>query len=165
VEVVAAKPTPKATPTPQPTPPLHWPSLIFATLRFVLLGIVFPLTAIHLWIAVAGGGFRTLFRDGVKYFFKRIGSTLVRAFSPDSVLIYGLGLIIFFVLPYVALVPTFKLNGNKTEFAFFVLRLLLSLLFSLVGWVITLTALARTVPGVPPEVSAPAVAQPTEAAA
>jgi hypothetical protein len=165
VEVVAAKPTPKATPTPQPTPPLHWPSLIFATLRFVLLGIVFPLTAIHLWITVAGGGFRTLFRDGVKYFFKRIGSTLVRAFSPDSVLIYGLGLIIFFVLPYVALVPTFKLNGNKTEFAFFVLRLLLSLLFSLVGWVITLTALARTVPGVPPAVSAPAVAQPTEAAA
>lgn len=167
VEVVAAKPTPKATPTPQPTPPLHWPSLIFATLRFVLIGIVFPLATIHLWIAVAGGGVRNPFRDGVKSFFKRIGSALARAFSTDSVLIYGLGLIIFFVLPYVALVPIFKLNGNKTEFAFFVLRLLLSLLFSLVGWVITLTALARARarPGLPPEVSAPAVAQPTEAAA
>src|SRR4030095_10676570 len=165
VKVVAANPTPKATPSPQPTPPLHWPSLIFATLRFVLLGIWFPLTAIHLWTAVAGDGFRTLFRDGVKSFFKRIASTLARAFSPDSVLIYGFGLIIFFVLPYLALVPTFKLNGNKTEFAFFGLRLLLSLLFSLVGWVITLTALARARPGLPPEVSTPTVAQPTEAAA
>ena len=166
VEVLpASQAAPPTTQTPLPTPPLHWPSLIFTTLRFVLLGVAFPLATIHLWIAVAGGGFRTLFKDGVKSLFKRIGSALARAFSPDSVLVYGLGLIIFFVLPYVTLVPTFKLNGNKTEFAFFGLRLLLSFLFSLVGWVITLTALARTVPGLPPEVSAPAVAHPTEAAA
>ena len=150
---------------PPPIPPLHWPSLIFATLRFVLLGIAFPLTTIHLWIAVAGGGFRTLFRDGVKSFFKRMGSALAHAFSPNSVLLYGLGLIIFFVLPYVTLVPTFKLNGNKTEFAFFGLRLLLAFLFSLVGWVITLNALTRTVTDSPSEVSVPGVAQPTEAAA
>jgi hypothetical protein len=166
VEVVAAnQATPKATPTPLPTPPLHWPSLIFATLRFALLGVAFPLTTIHLWIAVAGDGFRTLFRDGAKSFFKRIASALARAFSSDSVLIYSLGLILFFVLPYVMLVPKFTIKGNKTEFVVFGLRLLLSFLFSLVGWVITLTALARGVPGSPPEVSAPAVARATEAAA
>ena len=170
VEVLAVKPAvplhaPTPLPTPLPTPPLHWPSVTFATLRFLLLGVVFPLTATHLWIAVAGGGFRTLFRDGAKSLFKRIGVALARAFSPDSVFVYGLGLIIFFVLPYVALVPVFKLNGNKTEFAFFVLRLVLSFLFSLIGWVITLSALARTVSVLPPEVSAPTVARPTEAAA
>ena len=170
VEVLPTKPpahatTAKPLPTPLPNPPLHWPSLTFATLRFVLLGVVFPLTMIHLWIAVAGGGFRTQFSDGVKSFFRRIGSALARAFSPDSVLVYGLGLIIFFVLPYLSLVPMFKLNGNKTEFAFFGLRLLLAFVFSLVGWVITLNALARTAPGLPPAVSTPAVAQPTEAAA
>lgn len=166
VEVVATnQATPQTTPTPPPTPPLHWPSLFFTTLRFVLLGVVFPLATIHLWIAVAGGGVRTLFRDGAKSFFKRIGSALTRAFSPDSVLIYGLGLIVFFVLPYVALVPTFTIKGNKTEFVVFGLRLLLSFLFSLVGWVITLTALARAVPGSPPEVSAPVVEHPTEATA
>jgi len=136
--------------------------LIFATLRFVLWGVACPLAAIHVWIAVAGEG---LFRDGAKSFFKRVGSALARAFSPDSVLVYGLGLIIFFVLPYLSLVPMFKLNGNKTEFAFFGLRLLLAFVFSLVGWVITLNALARTAPGLPPAVSTPAVAQPTEAAA
>ena len=166
VEVLPAnQPTQLTTPTPPTTPPLHWPTLIFATLRFMLLGVAFPLTSIHLWTTVADGGFRTLFTDGVKCFFTRTGSALARAFSPDSVLVYGLGLIIFFVLPYVTLVPTFTVNGNKTEFAFFSLRLLLSFLFSLIGWVITLSSLTRYVHGWPPVVSAPAVAHPTEAAA
>ncbi len=161
--VVAVPPVDKVAP---PAPPaLHWPGLFFTTLRFVLLGVAFPLATIHLWIAVAGGQLRTLFRDGAKSFFKRIGLALARAFSSHSVLIYGLGLIIFVVLPYVTLVPTFTIKGNKTEFVVFVLRLLLSFLFSLIGWVITLTALARTVPSLPPEVSAPAVAHPAEAAA
>jgi hypothetical protein len=161
--VVQAPPVKQA--APPTTPPLHWPSLIFTTLRFVLWGVAFPLATIHLWIAIAGGELRPLFSDGAKSFLKRIGSALARAFSPDSVLIYGLGLIIFFVLPYVILVPTFTINSNKMEFAVFVLRLLLSFLFSLIGWVLTLTAFARTVPALPPEISAPAVAQPTESAA
>lgn len=151
---------------PPTTPPLHWPSLIFATLRFVLWAVAFPLATIHLWIAVAGGGFRTLFSDGAKSFFKRIGSALARAFSPDSVLIYGLGLIIFFVLPYVILVPEFRINGNKLEFAVFGLRLLLAFLFSLIGWVLTLSTLARALPGSPDEVLAASdVALPTESVA
>jgi hypothetical protein len=148
-----------ATPT---APPLHWPSLIFATLRFVLWGVAFPLATIHLWIAIAGGELRTLF---AKSSFKRIASALARAFSPDSVLVYGLGLIIFFVLPYVILVPTFRLNGNKTEFAFFSLRLLLSFVFSLVGWVLTLTTFTKAMANSPTEVSTPAVAHPAESAA
>jgi hypothetical protein len=154
---VVAPPVNKA--APPTTPPLHWPSLIFTTLRFVLWGVAFPLAAIHLWIAIAGGD---LF---AKSFFKRMGSALARAFSPDSVLIYGLGLVIFFVLPYVILVPTFTINGSKREFAVFGLRLLLSFLFSLIGWVLTLTTFARNVPDLQPEVSAPAAAQPAESAA
>jgi len=151
---VVAPPVNKA--APPTTPPLHWPSLIFTTLRFVVWGVGFPLAAIHLWIAIAGGEFRSLF---AKSFFKRIGSALARAFAPDSVLIYGLGLVIFFVLPYVILIPTFTINGSKVEFAVFGLRLLLSFLFSLIGWVLTLTTFARTVPDLPSEVSAPAIAQ------
>jgi hypothetical protein len=150
----AAHPAP---PTPPVTPPLHWPSLIFSTLRFALLGVALPLTTIHLWIAVAGGEVRGLF--------KRIRSALARAFSSDSVLIYGLGLIIFVVLPYITLVPVFTLSGNKTEFAVFALRLLLAFLFSLVGWVSTLTALTRTVPALPTEVPESTVAIPAESAA
>ena len=150
---------------PPVTPPLHWPSLIFTTLRFVLWGLAFPLATIHLWIAVSGGEFRGLFADGAKAFFKRIGSALARAFSANSVLLYGLGLIVFFVLPYVALIPTFAVTGHKTEFAVFGLRLLLAFVFSLIGWAATLTALARTAPALPVEITAPDVALPTESAA
>jgi hypothetical protein len=165
--VVQAVPPPVNQPlaAPLPTPPLHWPSLIFSTLRFVLLGAALPLATIHLWIAVAGGGFRTLFADGPKSFFKRIGSALARTFSSDSVAIYGLGLILFFVLPYVILVPVFSIGGNKTEFAVFGLRLLLAFLFSLIGWVSTLTALARSAPALPTEAQESSVALPAESAA
>lgn len=161
--IVEVPPVDKA--APPTTAPLHWPSLIFATLRFVLWGVAFPLAAIHLWIGLAGGEFRGLFRDGAKSFFKRLGSALARAFSSHSVSIYGLGLIIFFVLPYIALIPRLTISGNKTEFAVFGLRLLLAFLFSLVGWVSTLTALARTAPVSRTEVSASDVALPTESAA
>ena len=161
----ANQPAPLAAPKPPITPPLHWPSVIFATLRFALLGVAFPLAAIHLWIAIAGGELRTLFIDGAKSFFKRMGSALTRAFSSDSVFIYGLGLIIFFVLPYITLVPAFTLNGNKTEFAVFGLRLLLAFLFSLFGWVLTLSALTRTVRGLTPEVSAATAAPPANSTA
>jgi|SRR5215216_1413511 len=159
--VVEVPPVDKA--APPTTPALHWPSLFFTTLRFVLLGVAFPLATIHLWIAVAGGDLRAFSRDGAKSFFKRIGSALAHAFSSHAVLIYGLGLIVFVVLPYIMLIPTFTISGNKTEFAVFGVRLLLAFLFSLVGWVSTLTALAR--PVLRTEVSAPNVALPTESAA
>ena len=149
-----------------PKAPLHWPTLIFASLRFVLLGVAAPLTAIHLWIEIAGGEVRSLFAHG-KSFLTRIGSAVARAFSADAVLIYALGLFVFFVLPYVALVPTLTIKGNKTEFTIFVLRLLLTFVLTLIGWVVTVSALttnaaeapvARTEPA--PEASpAPAMSE------
>lgn len=152
-----------ATATPQP---LHWASLIFATLRFVLMGVALPLAAIHLWIAIAGGEVRALFAGGAAQFFKRIGSALARAFASESVLIYALGLLTFFVIPYAILFVPFNPKGNKTDFAFFVFRIVLTFIFSLIGWVVTLSALTRnsleTAPAPAPDKS-PAVA--VEAAA
>jgi hypothetical protein len=128
--------------TAPPSPrPLHWPTLIFATLRFVLMGVALPLTAIHLWIAIAGGEVRTLFAGSA--FFKRIGTALGRALAFESVLIYALGLVIFFIIPYWILFVPFTPKGNKTDFLFFVLRLVLSFIFSLIGWVVTISALTR----------------------
>ena len=157
--VVVAPPVHANAPPPAPIrPPIHWPSLVFSTVRFVLFGAALPLAAIHLWIAVAGGEFRTSI--------KRIGAALAHAFSADSVLIYGLGLIIFFVLPYITLVPVFNISGNKTEFVLFGGRLLLAFVFSLIGWVSMLTALTRTAPALPAEVAtAGEVALPTESVA
>ena len=156
-----ALPVGTAPPTPRP---LHSPTLIFATLRFVLMGVALPLTAIHLWIALAGGEVRTLFAGSV--FFKRIGTALARALAFESVLIYAFGLVIFFVIPYAILFIPFTPKGNKTDFAFFTLRLVLSFIFSLVGWVVTISALTRNSLETSPEPSpdkSPAVA--VEAAA
>ncbi len=138
--VVASLPVTQGPPKPAP---LHWPSLLFTTLKFVLWGVAMPLAAIHLWIAIAGGEVKSLFSGGAKSFLSRIGSALARAFSSDSVLIYALGLIIFFVLPYLVLVPTFTIKGNKTEFAVFVLRLLVAAVLGLLGWVVTVSALTK----------------------
>jgi hypothetical protein len=131
-------------PGPPKAAPVHWPSLLFATARFVLLGVALPLATINLWIAVAGGEVRSLFADGAKPFFKRIGAALARAFASDSVLIYALGLIVFVALPYVFLFVPLTVKGNKTDFAVFVLRLVLTFVFSLVGWVVTVSALVRS---------------------
>lgn len=123
--------------------PLHWPSLLFATLRFALLGVVLPLSAIHLWIAVAGSDFRTWIDQGPKPFFQRIGAALATAFGPESVLIYALGLIVFVVLPYTTLYVPFSPKGSKSDFAAFILRLLLTYLFTFIGWVVTIGALTK----------------------
>ena len=149
---------------PKPAP-VHWPSLIFATLRFVLFGVALPLATIHLWIAVAGGEVRRLFAGGAASFLKRIGAAIARALSFDSVLIYGLGLIVFFVLPYIILIPTFTIKGNKTEFAVFVLRLVLAFVISFIGWVVTVSALVRNYLEASPVVSPDPVPVPVEMAA
>jgi hypothetical protein len=123
--------------------PLHWPSLLFATLRFAFLGVGLPLSAIHLWIAVAGSDLRTWIDQGGKPFLKRIVSALATAFGPESILIYALGLIVFVVLPYTTLFVPFSPQSNKADFAAFILRLLLTYLFTFIGWVVTISALTK----------------------
>lgn len=125
-----------ATATARPQP-IHWPSLVFASLRFVLLGIATPLALIHLWIGISG---RQIDGGGTV---KRIGSSLARAFAFESVLIYALGLIFFFALPYSVLFVPVSLKGNKADFAVFILRLLLTFVFTFIGWVVTMSALTR----------------------
>jgi hypothetical protein len=154
-------PAPQGPPKPAP---LHWPSLIFASLKFVLLGVALPLAAIHLWVEVASCNLRESLRGGAKLVIGRLGRRFTCAFGSESVLIYALGLVFFFVLPYTVLFVPFSPKGNKTDFAVFILRLLLTYIFSLIGWVVTVSALARVNPELAPAVAV-ATAQPVEAAA
>ena len=123
--------------------PIHWPSLIFATVRGLLFGVLLPLAAIHLWIEVAGRTVREVAGGGGRALLKRLGNVFSRAFTSDSVLIYALGLILFVAIPYAVLVFRPTIKGTKTEFAVFLAQLLLAFLFTLIGWVVTLTALSR----------------------
>ena len=131
---------PPAPPRPQP---LHWPTLLFATLRCLLFGIAFPLATIHKWIEVTRNDLKTLFAGGAKAVLKRIGRGFAHAFSSESVLTYALGLIVFVLIPYALLFVRLTIKGNKTEFAVLVLRLALVFVFTLFGWIVTVDSLAK----------------------
>ena len=142
-------PAPVATPTPyvyQPpasseqakkdsTPPLKWSLVLLSTVRLLLLVGLVPLAAIHLWAACA--------RQGLKYALKRAGPTLARAFSPRSVLIYVLGLVLFGLVPYLLLIKPIHFQRGWLEIAVFVLRLALVFVLTLYGWVLTVGALSE----------------------
>ncbi|HYX31415.1 MAG TPA: hypothetical protein VE863_22980 [Pyrinomonadaceae bacterium] len=130
-------------PATQGPAPLHWPSLIFASLKFVLLGVAFPLAAIHLWIEMAACNFRETLRGGAGLILNRMRRRFASAFSFESVIIYALGLIVFFILPYTVLYVPYTPKTNKADFAAFILRLLLTFIFTFVGWVVTVSALTK----------------------
>ena len=153
-------------PGPPKPPPLHLPTVLFATLRFLLLGLVLPLATIHLWIEVTAHDLRTSLSGGAKPVLKRIGNALAQALAFDSVLIYALGLIVFVLIPYAILFVPLSPKGTKTDFAVFIARLLLAYVFTLIGWVVTLSALARTAAEGSPAVSvSPVPDTPVEAPA
>jgi len=130
-------------PTPPKAQPIHWPTLLITTLRFVLFGVAFPLATIHLWIEASVCDVRASFAGGLKTIFGTIGRALARAFTSDSVFVYGLGLILFVLGPYLILFVPFTVKGTKTDFAVFILRLVLAFVLTLIGWVVTVITLLR----------------------
>jgi len=151
---------------PPKSQPMHWPTLILGTLRFVIFGVVLPLAAIHLWIEVAACNLLESLRSGGKAILSRLGRRFSGAFASESVLIYALGLIFFALVPYLLLFLPVTVKGNKTDFAIFILRLWLSFVFTLIGWVVTLSTLAKLKVETSPVVESKAIPDtPAEAAA
>ncbi len=111
-----------------------WKEVILTTLRFLILGLILPLMAIHLWIAAA--------RRGLAGAFRTIKHVMAAALAPGAVLIYGIGLLIFGVIPYFLITTNFSKGGVWTEVSLLGGRLLLASLFMLCGWIITLGALS-----------------------
>ena len=132
--------TPPAGAVPQPT---HWPTVLFATLRSLLFGIVLPLTLIRLWIELGHQDLVGLVRSGWRSLLKQLGSIISRAFEPRSFLIYSAGLIVFALIPYLLLFVHLPLPGAWKEISIFTVRLALVFAFTLLGWVMTLSTLAQ----------------------
>lgn len=137
-------------------PPLHWPTVLFASLRALIFGILLPLALIHLWVAVAGQNLLAFVRGG-RVFLRRLGHILGRAFAPGSVLIYTVGLIFFGLIPYQLLFVHVLVPGTKRELIVFTVRIVLVFLFILLGWIITLATFSRTNQMLTIEISEPAV--------
>ena len=133
-EAVRAVPTPPRPVPPKPQP-VHWQSVALTTLQYLLFLLMFPLAAIHLWIATA--------RDGLKASVKRSARILGRAFAPQAVVTYAIGLIFFAVIPYFLVLTKTSAASAWLDITLLVSRLGLAVLFSLVGWVVTVAALGK----------------------
>jgi hypothetical protein len=131
-------------------PKVRWAYVFYWSLRLLLLGLVLPLVAAHLWLEAARAGFGSALR--------RIHCLVGRAFSPRSVFIYAVGMIVFALVPYFLITKNISAGTGWLEVLLFSARAGLALLLMLFGWVTTLTALARTFYGGDPAavvVSAP----------
>jgi hypothetical protein len=133
-EAVRAQPVPTR-PVPPKAQPVSWQSVAVTTIEYLLFCLVLPLAAIHLWIGTA--------RDGLKQTFKRSHRILARAFAPQSVVIYAIGFGFFAVVPYFLIVTKTPVSSAWLDAGLLVLRLLLAVLFSLIGWVVTVGALGE----------------------
>ena len=128
---------------PVATPPTHWPTVWFATARVLIFVIALPLAMIQLWVDLGRQNLLTFIRAGARAVLKSLGQTLSRAFAPESVLIYSLGLIVFALTPYVLLFVRAPLGGIWRELGVFSARLALVFVFTLFGWVLTLSTFAK----------------------
>lgn len=132
--------------------PLHWQEALMSWLWIVLFGVVLPLLASHLWLSAS--------RDGLKATLRRIHRVIARAFAPRSVLVYTLGFFVFALLPYFVLYTRTPVTTGWGELLMFGLRLAVAFVLTLLGWTITLGALARTTPPESLAAEAPAEAPP-----
>jgi hypothetical protein len=119
----------------RPKPPVRWKYLFVSALRLLLLGVFLPLAAMHLWLAAA--------RDGLLAAFARFHQHVFRAFSARSVLTYGVGMIVFALIPYFLITKRTPVSSNTFELLIFGVRILVAFTLMLFGWVMTMTALAR----------------------
>ena len=115
--------------------PIDWKGALLSTVGYLIIGLVLPLAAIHLWLATA--------QEGLGPAIRRIRSLLSRAFAPESVLIYLAGSLIFGLIPYFLLFKTTTTQSAWLEILLLGARLTAIFALTLFGWVVTMKALAR----------------------
>lgn len=118
------------------TQQMVWSTVLVTSVRYLLVGLVLPLTLIHLWLAVA--------HEGLTMTVKRATHYLARAFTPESVLIYMAGFVVFALFPYLLIFQTIRVNSAWIEIGLLIGKLAVVFALSLFGWVVTMGALQQT---------------------
>jgi hypothetical protein len=109
-------------------------SLITLTtaLRYLLVAVIAPLLAIQLWIAASNS----------KRLFSNLRKVAVKAFAPQYVVVYVCGFLIFAVAPYLLITQKIATERVWLEFSLLTMRLSVSALLILLGWVTTVGAIS-----------------------
>ena len=105
------------------------------TVQILLLYVLLPLIAIHLWIATAREGLAAAFKG-----FKRI---VTRALAPRSLLIYMAVCVVFGAIIYLLLFKTVTFKSEWTELWAVGIQTALALLLMFIGWLLTLGSMAE----------------------
>lgn len=115
--------------------PKRWIELSLLAGRWLLLYLALPLLAIHCWMAAI--------REGLGGAFRSFGRSIAAAFSPRSVLIYVLVLLICGVLAWLTAFTETHVKSNWGELWLAGGRFAFALLLIFVGWLLTLGAMAE----------------------
>jgi hypothetical protein len=110
-------------------------SRVVTYLHYLLLYLVFPLIAIHLWLSTV--------RDGIGVAFRGIWKSIKDALGPRSLLIYALLVMIFGVFAYFLFFTKTPLSDEWAELWLFGARFAAALLSIFTGWLLTLGSLAE----------------------
>jgi hypothetical protein len=100
-----------------------------------LFYFVLPLIAIHLWI--------TTLHEGVGSAIKSIGRSVARAFSPRSMLIYLVVVVVFGAIAYFLFFTKTPVENQWAELWLFGARLAMAMISVFLGWMLTLGSLAE----------------------
>ena len=106
---------------------IHTHPTVVTAVRYLLLAVITPLLAIQLWIA---GSVRN------------VGKVLSSTFAPQSMFIYACGFLIFAIVPYYLMQGKVSIQRPWLELSLLILRLGVSAVLILVGWVTTVGAIS-----------------------
>jgi hypothetical protein len=108
-------------------------TIVIAAL-LLLLFVITPLLSIQLWVAVSNEGLRSLLR--------RVHRVAASAFAPQPVFVYACGFVFFGVAPYLLIFFHVEIERTWLEVSLLVVRLVVSALLIVIGWVTTVGTLS-----------------------
>jgi len=112
-----------------------WGSIALHAIQILLLHVLIPLIAIHLWIATVS--------EGVGAAFIGFGQTVYRALSPRSLLIYAVICAVFGGIVYLLLFQQATFKGPWTQLWAVGIKTALTFLLVFIGWLLTLGSMAE----------------------
>lgn len=107
---------------------------LLIVLRYLLVGVVAPLVTIQLWIAAS--------TDGLLSSIRNVHKSLGKAFAPQAMLVFACGFLVFAVAPYFLLSKTMNIQRAWLELSVLTVRVVVSALMILLGWVTTVGAIS-----------------------
>jgi hypothetical protein len=101
----------------------------------LLLHVILPLIAIHLWIATVRGGLAAAFKGLIR--------VVTHALAPRSLLIYAAICAVFGAIVYLLLFQQATFTGPWTQLWAVGIKTALALLLTFIGWLLTLGSIAE----------------------